>query len=86
MGWRKRTKNILFGVLTLGGLITSLFPGRTKKARRIIDKTAEVAEKVNETGILDEPERPDFFFCPGCNRKHYRGESNYCGNCGRVLK
>ena len=85
MGWRSKVKSILNSGLFLGSLITSLFPNRTKKAQRIIKKTAEVSGKIEETGILDEPKRGDFHFCPSCGRKYYLGEANFCSNCGRRL-
>ena len=85
MSWRSTAKNILHGSLAWGRLITSLFSSRTKKAQRIIEKTAEISGKVEETGILDESKRDDFHFCPSCGRKYYLGEANFCSNCGRRL-
>ena len=53
MNWFKR-------ILTLGGLLTALWPNRTKKAKRYLLKAKKIGEAVDEFGkaMVEESERP----------------------------
>jgi len=91
--WRK-LQGIAETVIDLGLFVTSFFPGRTKKARRYLDKADQVTDVLDDV-LPEEAEMPGGVqiddipagaskFCTYCGTR-WSPNARFCGKCGHPL-
>ena len=94
MSWWRKIKGVADFGIDLGLLVTGLFPGRTRKARRYLRIAGQANDALGEV-MPEQSEMPGGMeadgmlsgltkFCAGCGAQ-WSAEAKFCGKCGRKI-
>jgi len=72
-------------LLGIGFIATGVIPNRTKKARRYLEKAAEIKETAEDVEKLVKPQKQAVIFCSNCGSA-WLPDAKFCGKCGKRLQ